>query len=102
MMDGDEMIGAMADDDARAPTCVTFGVTGGHRGCASASSSRRMMAEAKRVTSIAKHRAIRGKNWRRGNFVEIIFSQAEHRAAKPLKKMVGTTGIEPVTPTMSR
>ncbi len=38
----------------------------------------------------------------RGNLVEIIFSPASRKAAKPLKKMVGTTGIEPVTPTMSR
>ena len=38
----------------------------------------------------------------RGNLVEIIFSQVGREAAKPLKKMVGTTGIEPVTPTMSR
>lgn len=33
----------------------------------------------------------------RGNLVEIIFSPASRKAAKPLKKMVGTTGIEPVT-----
>src|SRR6202007_1226562 len=38
----------------------------------------------------------------RGKFVEIISSPAERATAKPLKKMVGTTGIEPGAPTMSR
>jgi hypothetical protein len=38
----------------------------------------------------------------RGKFVEIIVSPTGHHAAKSLKQMVGTTGIEPVTPTMSR
>ena len=81
---------------------VTFGVTWGKQGYASASSSSPKLAEAKPVTSSAGSRVTCEPNGGRGKFVEIISSPARRMAPKPLKKMVGTTGIEPVTPTMSR
>jgi cellulase/cellobiase CelA1 len=82
---------------------VTFGVTWGQRGFASESYSARAFSEAQRMVTVATptdgpHHV----DWFRGKFVEIIFSQAEPATAKSLKKMVGATGIEPVTPTMSR
>ena len=84
-------------------TCVTIGVTGGQRGFASDSRSSRSTTGARPMAAVAKlidgakvHEGFRGK------FVEIIFSPVSRKTAKPLKKVVGTTGIEPVTPTMSR
>ena len=84
-------------------TSVTVGVTGGQRGFASDSHSTRSTSDAQAIATVAQliddeeiHDRFRGK------FVEIIFSQTGHNAPKSLKKMVGTTGIEPVTPTMSR
>ena len=102
MKDAGKMIGAEALGNAHALTRVTFGVTWEKPGYASASSSSPKMAEAKPVTSSAESRVTSDPNGRRGNFVEIISSPAKRVAPKPLKKMVGTTGIEPVTPTMSR
>jgi hypothetical protein len=82
---------------------VTIGVTGGSMGFASDSHSIRSTSDAQAMAAIAKlsdsecvHDGSRRK------FVEIIFSPVGRKAAKPLKKMVGATGIEPVTPTMSR
>jgi hypothetical protein len=91
-------------DCARAGvTDVTIGVTWGRGGFASDSYSARPASDMQRLAPVAKlidgggvHDGFRGK------FVEIIFSQVSRRAAKPLKMMVGATGIEPVTPTMSR
>jgi hypothetical protein len=83
--------------------CVTFGVTWGKQTYSSASCSEERKAERTRgVTkpslSVATHSSI----GRRGKFVETISSAAKREAPKSLKNMVGTTGIEPVTPTMSR
>jgi hypothetical protein len=84
-------------------TGVTIGVTGGLMGFASDSHSIRLTSnalaiatKAKRMDSECVHDGSRGK------FVETIFSPVSRIVAKPLKKMVGATGIEPVTPTMSR
>ncbi|RQH02710.1 hypothetical protein EHH60_35970 [Bradyrhizobium sp. RP6] len=43
-----------------------------------------------------------GNPLRNGNLVETTTSSLKRGAPKALKKMAGTTGIEPVTPTMSR
>jgi hypothetical protein len=84
-------------------TCVTIGVTGGLMGFASDCHSIRSTSDAQRGAAGAKLvEGERGHDGSRGKFVEIIFSPVSRKAAKPLKKMVGTTGIEPVTPTMSR
>ena len=84
-------------------TCVAIGVTRGQRGFASDSHFIRSTSDAQAMPDMAKlinseciHDGSRGK------FVEIIFSPVSRKTAKPLRKMVGTTGIEPVTPTMSR
>src|SRR4051812_26559133 len=89
------------DHERAGVTSVTIGVTGGSTGFASDSHSIRSTSDAQATAAMAKlsdsecvHDGSRGK------FVEIIFSMASRIAAKPLKKMVGATGIEPVTPTM--
>jgi len=91
-------------DCARAGvTSVTIGVTGGQRGFASDSYLARSTSDAQAMAAVAQ--LIDGEEIHdgfRGKFVEIIFSQTGHHAPKSLKKVVGTTGIEPVTPTMSR
>jgi len=107
MIDAGERIGAAALGNAHALACVTFGVTWGKQGHASASSLSPKLPEAKLVTSKAKPvTSSAGSRVTcdslRGNFVEIIYPQAKRRAPKPLKELVGATGIEPVTPTMSR
>lgn len=60
------------------------------------------VAKAKHRIAIAERQAILRQTGGGGNFVEIIFSSTRRVAPKSLKKMVGATGIEPVTPTMSR
>ena len=86
-----------------APASVTFGVTWGLQGFSSDSYSARAMSETQRVTAVAKLMNGEGHGaGLRGNFVEITFSPTVRQAPKSLKKMVGATGIEPVTPTMSR
>jgi hypothetical protein len=61
------------------------------------------MSEAQRLALLAK---LMGDSQQADGFrrrsVEIIFSPTGRQALKSLKKMVGATGIEPVTPTMSR
>ena len=88
-----EMIGAVALGNAHALARVTFGVTWGKQGHASASSSSPKLPEAKPVTSSAGSRVTCEPNGRRGNFVEIISSPARRIAPKSLKKMV----VEAVT-----
>ena len=86
-----------------AMTNVTFGVTWGQQGYSSAPYSDCLASDAQRIDALAK--LIGSKSLHdgfRGNLVEIIFSQTKRETPKSLKKMVGTTGIEPVTPTMSR
>jgi hypothetical protein len=86
-----------------APGGVTFGVTWGLQGFASESYSGRAMSEAQRLAALAKLMVgERHDDGLRGKFAEIIFSPTGREAPKSLKNMVGTTGIEPVTPTMSR
>ncbi len=83
--------------------CVTFGVTWGKQGYASASLSGGLETEHPRwggqlhLDGVAP-----AKMGLRGNFVETTPSGLGRGAPKSLKRMVGTTGIEPVTPTMSR
>jgi hypothetical protein len=84
-------------------TNVTIGVTGGHGGFASDSCFARSTSDAQHMAAMAEHTGSENNHEGfRGKFVEIIFSPVSRKAAKPLKKMVGATGIEPVTPTMSR
>jgi hypothetical protein len=82
---------------------VTFGVTWGEPTCSSASQSERMTPD---VTSAAIQlkpcAEIRSEPARRGKFVETAKLAVQGDTPKSLKKMVGATGIEPVTPTMSR
>ena len=86
-----------------AMTNVTFGVTWGQQGYSSASYSDCLASDAQRIGALAKLTGSKSlHDGFRGNLVEIISSPVGRKAAKPLKKMVGTTGIEPVTPTMSR
>ncbi len=83
--------------------CVTFGVTWGKRGYASASVSRGLETEHPHWGSQPHlDGAARAEMGLRGNFVETTPSGLGRGAPKSLKRMVGTTGIEPVTPTMSR
>jgi hypothetical protein len=101
--DGSAMTDGMTDQKELASTRVTFGVTWGEQGFASESASKRAMSKAQRRTSFAKPMdGLHQSDWLRGKFVEIIFSRTTAAMAKSLKKMVGATGIEPVTPTMSR
>ncbi len=83
--------------------CVTFGVTWGKRGYASASISDSLETEYPH-SGRQPHldRAAHAETGLRGNFVETTPSGLGRGAPKSLKRMVGTTGIEPVTPTMSR
>jgi hypothetical protein len=82
---------------------VTFGVTWGKQGYASASLSRGLETE-RRHWGNQPHLdgAARAEMGLRGNLVETTPSGLRRGAPKSLKKMVGATGIEPVTPTMSR
>ena len=92
-----------ADYERAGVTSVTIGVTGGQGGFASDSYSVRSTSDSQPIAALAQ--LIDGERVRdgsRGKFVEIIFSQTGREAPKSLKKMVGATGIEPVTPTMSR
>ncbi len=83
--------------------CVTFGVTWGKRGYASASLSGGPETERLHLGSQPHlDGAARVEMGLRGNLVETTPSDLRRGAPKSLKKMVGTTGIEPVTPTMSR
>jgi hypothetical protein len=86
-----------------ATLCVTFGVTWGKQGYASASLSKDLETERSHLGSRPNlGGAARSKAGLRGNLVETTSSGLRREAPKSLKKMVGTTGIEPVTPTMSR
>jgi hypothetical protein len=86
-----------------AMTDVTFGVTWGQQGYSSASYPDRLASGAQRMGALVENTGRKSvHDGSRGNLVEIIFSPVSRMAAKPLKKMVGATGIEPVTPTMSR
>ena len=97
------MVAGISEKIELATTDVTFGVTGGQQGCSSASYSDCPASDAQRIGALAKFTGSKSfHDGCRGNLVEIIFSQVRHQAPKPLKKMVGATGIEPVTPTMSR
>jgi hypothetical protein len=102
-LDGSAMTDRVTDQKELASTRVTFGVTWGQQGFASESTSERAMSEAQRLASLAKPMdGLHQAEGLRGKFVEIIFSPTTAAMAKSLKKMVGATGIEPVTPTMSR
>jgi hypothetical protein len=109
-----EVIGAgekLAGSEA-ALRCVSFGVTWGKPAFASASFLDCTASEAERLIANTKREAISAADVKpdtpnaadglRGRFVEMAISAEGGGAPKPLKKMVGTTGIEPVTPTMSR
>jgi hypothetical protein len=97
------MVAGVSGKIELAANYVTFGVTWGEQGFASASCSACPTSDAQRMSAVAKLTGGEGlDDGSRGKFVEIIFSQVSRKAAKPLKKMVGATGIEPVTPTMSR
>jgi hypothetical protein len=89
--------------------CVTSGVTWGKPTFASASfidctSSKvqRQAIEARLDGIEAGPDFFNAANGLRGNFVETALLAEGGGAPKSLKNMVGTTGIEPVTPTMSR
>ena len=90
-------------ENEHAAFCVTFGVTCGKQGYASGSLSRGLETEHPHLdTQPHPDGAARADMGLRGNLVETTSSRLRCGAPKPLKKMVGTTGIEPVTPTMSR
>jgi hypothetical protein len=100
---GSVMMAGVLEKIELAMTGVTFGVTWGQQGYSSASYSGRLASDAQRMGALAKLTENKSlHDGFRGNLVEIIFSPVSRMAAKPLKKMVGATGIEPVTPTMSR
>jgi len=91
--------------DGRQKNCaaigVTIGVTWGQQGFASESDSFRMMSGAQRMAALAELTDNK-RDGLRGKFVETVSSPTRRQAPKSSKKMVGATGIEPVTPTMSR
>ena len=100
---GSVMMARVLEKIELAMTGVTFGVTWGQQGYSSASYSGRPASDAQRMGALVKLTSNKLlHDGPCGNLVEIIFSQVSRKTAKPLKKMVGTTGIEPVTPTMSR
>jgi hypothetical protein len=89
-------------ENAHASLRVTFGVTWGKRAYISAS-SKDLETERKRVvTGPELAMAACANMGLGGKFVETTDSAVWGGTPKSLKKMVGTTGIEPVTPTMSR
>ena len=86
--------------------CVTSGVTWGQPTFAPASCLDRTPSKTRRQAAGIEFDGIEAMpvaaGELRGSFVEMARSAEGGRAPKPLKNMVGATGIEPVTPTMSR
>ena len=95
-------IGETTAGNGAASLCVTFGVTWGKPALASASFTDRAPSKVQRGAADSQSCGIPAINGLRGNFVETGLSADGGGSPKSLKNMVGTTGIEPVTPTMSR